>query len=485
MNPTDTTRRSFLKQMAAAAAISTVAELVPGAAFAGEAKEKATDGGLRWQKAPCRFCGTGCGLLVAVEHGVAVAVKGDPASPVNRGLACVKGFHAIQTLYGKDRLTNALVRKNGKLVPVPLKEALDLVAAKMKEISAKYGKDSIAMYGSGQWTIPDGYVASKFMKGCLGNNNLEGNARLCMSSAVTGFMTSFGMDEPMGCYDDFDHADIFVTWGNNPAEMHPVLFSRMLERKQNSANVKLIDLSTRTTRSSHASDKHIIFKPNTDLALANAIAHEILARGWQNNDFLAKHVTVRKGKTNIGYGLVDKENFKDEPVATTLDEYREFLKDYTPEKVEKISGVSAANIRYLASLYGDPSKRVMSLWCMGMNQHVRGTWINNLVYNLHLLTGKIATPGNSPFSLTGQPSACGTVREVGTLAHRLPHGVVTNEEDRKHAAEIWQVPLERINPKPGLHTVEIFRGLDRGDIRFLWVQVTNPMVTMPKLKRYR
>ncbi|MEN9306730.1 MAG: hypothetical protein RL173_662 [Fibrobacterota bacterium] len=485
MNPTDTTRRSFLKQMAAAAAISTVAELVPGAAFAGEAKEKASDGGLHWQKAPCRFCGTGCGLLVAVEHGVAVAVKGDPASPVNRGLACVKGFHAILALYGKDRLTNALVRKNGKLVPVPLKEALDLVAAKMKEISAKYGKDSIAMYGSGQWTIPDGYVASKFMKGCLGNNNLEGNARLCMSSAVTGFMTSFGMDEPMGCYDDFDHADIFVTWGNNPAEMHPVLFSRMLERKQNSANVKLIDLSTRTTRSSHASDKHIIFKPNTDLALANGIAHEILARGWQNNDFLAKHVTVRKGKTNIGYGLVDKENFKDEPVATTLDEYREFLKDYTPEKVEKISGVSAANIRYLASLYGDPSKRVMSLWCMGMNQHVRGTWINNLVYNLHLLTGKIATPGNSPFSLTGQPSACGTVREVGTLAHRLPHGVVTNEEDRKHAAEIWQVPVERINPKPGLHTVEIFRGLDRGDIRFLWVQVTNPMVTMPKLKRYR
>lgn len=485
MTEIDTNRRAFVKMMASTTAMAAAVELVPGVAFAGEARQGGFDGGYKWQKTPCRFCGTGCGLLVAVKDGMAVAVKGDPASPVNRGMACVKGFHSILALYGKDRLTNAMVRRNGKLVRVPLAEALDLVASKIKETQEKHGKNAVAMYGSGQWTIPDGYVASKFMKGCLGNNNLEGNARLCMSSAVTGFMTSFGMDEPMGCYDDFDHADVFVTWGNNPAEMHPVLFSRMLERKQNDPKVKLIDLSTRTTRTSHASDLHCIFKPNTDLALANGIAHEILKNGWHDKRFLADHVIVKKGKTNIGYGLVDKENFKDEPVATDLAEYKKFLEDYTPEKVEKISGVKASDIRYLARLYGDPSRKVMSLWCMGMNQHTRGTWINNLVYNLHLLTGKIATPGNSPFSLTGQPSACGTVREVGTLAHRLPHGVVTNEHDRKHAAEIWGVPVERIDPKPGLHTVEIFRGLDRGDIRFLWVQVTNPMVTMPKLKRYR
>jgi nitrate reductase NapA len=161
------------------------------------------------------------------------------------------------------------------------------------------------------------------------------------------------------------------------------------------------------------------------------------------------------------------------------------LKDYSPEKVETLSGVPAKDIRFLASLYGDPKRKVMSVWCMGMNQHTRGTWINNLVYNIHLLVGKIATPGNSPFSLTGQPSACGTVREVGTLTNRLPHGEVTNEHDRKMAAEIWGVPAERISPKPTYHTVEMFRALDRGEVRFLWIQVTNPMVTMPKLKRYR
>lgn len=484
MTETDISRRDFLKKIAFTTAAAAACGAIPNA----DARETGVDdhdGGLRWQKAPCRFCGTGCSLLVAVQDGRAVAVKGDPRGAANKGLACVKGFHSILALYGKDRLTNAQVRRGGKMVTVPISEALDLIASKMKEISARHGKNSLAMYGSGQWTIPDGYVASKFFKGCLGNNNLEGNARLCMSSAVTGFMTTFGMDEPMGCYEDFDHADVFVTWGNNPAEMHPVLFSRMLERKQLDPKVKIVDLSTRTTRSSHAADIHCIFAPGTDLALANGIAHEILAKGWENRQFLARHVAFKRGKTNIGFGLVDKESFKDEPVTVDLEAYKAFLADYTPEKVEAITGVSAADIRHLARLYGDPSRKVMSLWCMGMNQHTRGTWINNLVYNLHLLTGKIATPGNSPFSLTGQPSACGTVREVGTLAHRLPHGVVTNEHDRQHAAEIWGVPVERIDPKPGLHTVEIFRGLDRGDIRFLWIQVTNPMVTMPKLKRYR
>ena len=289
----------------------------------------------------------------------------------------------------------------------------------------------------------------------------------------------------MGCYDDIDHADVFVLWGNNMAEMHPVLFSRMLDRRLKQPHINIIDLATRTTRTSMAADRSILFRPQADLAIANAICYEILKNGWHNQAFIERHCNFFKGRTNIGYGLNDKESFKDEPQKITLEEYRKLLADYTPEKAEQISGVPAKEIRYLASLYGDPKKKVMSLWCMGFNQHTRGTWINNLVYSIHLLVGKIATPGNSPFSLTGQPSACGTVREVGTLTNRLPHGEVTNPESRKMAAEIWGVPLERIPDKPTYHTVEMFRALDRGDIRFLWIQVTNPMVTMPKLKRYR
>ena len=247
-----------------------------------------------------------------MAKGRAVAVKGDPASPVNKGLCCVKGYHSVMALYGKDRLTQALVRKDGKLVPVPMKDALDLVAAKMAETIKAHGKDAVAMYGSGQWTIPDGYVASKFMKGGIGTNNLEANARLCMSSAVTGFMTSFGLDEPMGCYDDIDHADVFVLWGNNMAEMHPVLFSRLLDRRLKHPDVKIIDLATRWTRTSMAADQTMLFAPQTDLALANAICHEIVRNGWVNQAFVEKHVSFHEGKTNIGYGLEDNFAFKDE-----------------------------------------------------------------------------------------------------------------------------------------------------------------------------
>lgn len=479
-----TSRRNFLKKMAAFSAMTAAASMFPGIIFAEQQNMNLPAGNLSWKKAPCRFCGVGCGVLVGIENGKAVAVKGDPKSPVNKGLCCVKGYHSVMALYAKDRLTKPLVRKNGKLTEVSMDEALDLIASKMKQTITDHGKDAVSIYGSGQWTIPDGYAASKLFKGCIGTNNVEANARLCMASAVTGFLTSFGADEPMGCYEDIDHADVFFLWGNNMAEMHPVLFSRLLDQKMN-RKAKIIDFATRTTRTSMAADKSILFKPQTDLAVANAICYEIVNNGWVNQSFVEKYCNINKGKTNIGYGLEDHFKFKDQPEKIDFEAFKTFLEDYAPEKVEKMSGVSAKDIKYMASLYGDPNKKVMSLWCMGMNQHTRGTWINNLVYNIHLLTGKISTPGNSPFSLTGQPSACGTVREVGTLTHKLPHGVVMNKKHREFAAKIWGVPAENIPAKPTYHTVEMFRALDRGDIRFMWIQVTNPMVTMPKLKRYR
>jgi nitrate reductase (cytochrome) len=476
-------RRTFLRRAALGSAAAAAAALLPGVRFPAWAQGAGVN--IAWQKTPCRFCGVGCGLLVGIEGGRAVAVRGDPASPVNRGLACVKGYHSVQALYGRDRLTRALVRRGGRMVQVPMAEALDLVARRLGETVAAHGKDSVAMYGSGQWTIPAGYVASKLFKGAIGTNNLESNARLCMSSAVSGFMTSFGKDEPMGCYEDIDHADLFVLWGANMAEMHPVLFSRMLERRQRSAGTRIIDLATRTTRTSYAADRSLIFAPQADLAIANAICHEIVARNRADRGFVDRHVAFRKGRTGIGYGLQDDFSFSERAAESSWAEYVRFLADYTPERAARVSGVSAADIRWLASLYADRSLKVMSLWCMGMNQHTRGTWINNLVYNIHLLVGKIATPGNSPFSLTGQPSACGTVREVGTATHQLPRGEVTSEDDRRFAAGIWGVPVANISPRPTHHAVSMFRALDRGEIRFIWIQVTNPMVTMPNLRRYR
>lgn len=478
-------RRSFVKKMAMLSAMTAATAMFPDILFAtGPEEGILEDANLSWKKSPCRFCGVGCGILVGTENGEAVAVKGDPNSPVNKGLLCVKGYHQIMCIQSKDRLIHALVKKGGKYVQTPLHEALDIVANKMKETIAAHGKDAVAMYTSGQSTIPEGYIASKLMKGAIGTNNLDCNARLCMASAVSGFMTTFGSDEPMGCYEDIDHADYFITWGNNMAEMHPVLFSRMLEQK-NGRGAKIIDFATRTTRSSTASDRSILFEPQTDLALANAICYEIIKNGWVNKSFIEKHCNFNKGLTTIGYGLEDNFEFSDKPESIDFEAFKEFLKDYSPEKVSKYSKVSVKDIKYLASIYGDPNKKVVSYWCMGMNQHTRGTWINNLVYNIHLLTGKISQPGNGPFSLTGQPSACGTAREVGTLTNRLPHGVVTNKKDREMAAKIWNVPVDRIPEKPTYHATEMFRAVDRGDIKFIWIQATNPLVSLPKTSRYR
>ncbi len=479
-------RRIFLKQVALASAAAVAGSLAPGLVFGEEVwiSDGSADG-VVWKKAPCPFCGVGCGLLVGVRNGRAVAVKGDPASPVNRGLACAKGYHSVLSLYARDRITKAKVRRGNRMVEVPIAQALDVVARRIEWTTQRYGKDSVAIYGSGQWTIPAGYVAVKLFKGGLGTNNVEASTRLGMSSAVSGLLTSFGLDEPMGCYEDIDHADVFVLWGNNMAETHPVLFSRILERRQRRANVLIVELATRATRTSHFADRSLVFLPQTDLAVANAICHEIVARNWVNRDFVARHVAFKKGKTGIGYGLGEALSFTDEVADATWEEYVRFLDQYTPERVAGISGLSASEIRWLASLYGDPSRKVMSLWCAGVNQHTRGTWLNNLLYNIHLLVGKVASPGNSPFSLSGQPSACGTVREVGTLTERLPRGVVTNPEDRRLAAEIWNVPVENISPHPTWHAVQMFDAFERGDIRFMWIQGANPMVTLPNLDRYR
>lgn len=474
-------RRDFLKASAAAAAFAAA-----GTPLMRTQEAEAGESGITWGKAPCRFCGTGCGVLVGVSDGRIVATKGDPQAPVNKGLNCIKGYFLSKILYGKDRLTKPLIRKGDKMVEASWDEAMALIADKFKESITKHGPDSVAIYGSGQWTIFEGYAALKLFKAGIGTNNIEPNARLCMASAVTGFMSTFASDEPMGCYDDLDLGDTYFLWGANMAECHPILFSRIIDNRLKNPNVKIIDFGTRRTRTSKMADQYIKFNPQTDLALMNGLAHVIVRDKLYDEKFIKDHVVFKRGKENIGYGLEDKFKFSDEPKLISFEEYTAFLKPYTPEYVAKLSGVPAAKIVELAHLYADRERKVNSLWTMGFNQHTRGTWANNLVYNLHLLTGKICRPGENPMSLTGQPSACGTAREVGTFTHRLPADmVVTNPEHREKAAKIWGVDPARIPAKPTYNATEMFRALDRGDIKVIWVQVTNPFQTMPNLNRYR
>lgn len=482
MRPVD--RRTFLRTAAVASAATAVSAAVPGMGLPMEAVLPRGAQAPVWKKAPCRLCAVGCGLLVGIENGRAVAVKGDPDSPVSKGTACVKGFNSVQALYGPDRIKQAMVRRNGALVRVPLNEALDLVAQRLRETAHQHGKDSVAMYGSAQWTIPDAYIASKLFKGALGTNNIETSTRLYGASAIAGLRSSFGLDGVIGCYEDIDHADIFVLWGANLAETDPVLFSRMLQRKRDDPAVRIIDVSTRITRTSYASDHSLLHVPHAGAVVANGICQEMVARKWVNREFVDKHVAFKRGRTNLGDRAADTLATDDVSDASWKD-YVAFLADYEPERAQALSGLSAASIRWLASIYGDPLRKVMSVWGREVNQDVNGTWMNNLLNNIHLLVGKVASPGNGPFPTTGQPSGGCAVHDAGSLTHTLPRGVVQNEADRRLAADIWGVPVKAIDPQPGRPALSMFRALERGDIRFLWIQATDPMVSLPNLDRYR
>jgi nitrate reductase NapA len=488
------TRRDFIK----ANAVATAAAAAGIAAPLEASNLVATDNKLKWAKAPCRFCGTGCSMNVATRDNRVVATHGDINSPVNKGLACVKGYFLSKIMYGEDRLQQPMLRmtdgkydKHGEFTPISWDAAFDIMEEKFKATLKEKGPRGVGMFGSGQWTVWEGYAAAKLFKAGFLSNNIDPNARHCMASAVVGFMRTFGIDEPMGCYDDFEHADAFVLWGSNMAEMHPILWTRLTDRRLSNPHVKVCVMSTYEHRSFELADIPVVFKPQSDLAILNYIANYIIQNDKVNTDFVGKHVNFRRGNTDIGYGL-RPENPLEQAAANndkaggsqpmSFEEFAAFVADYDAKKTTELSGVPEKELREMAELYADPNTKVMSLWTMGVNQHTRGVWVNNMIYNLHLLTGKISTPGNSPFSLTGQPSACGTAREVGTFSHRLPADmVVTNPEHRKVAEKKWKLPADLIPDWVGSHAVQQNRDLKDGKINAYWVQVNNNVQAAPNL----
>ena len=523
----DLSRRDFVKTSVAAATAAAV-----GVPMADAGPLPDLEMGLAWEKSVCRFCGVGCGVVVGTRDDQVIAVKGDPENPVNRGLLCAKGYANATIMYGADRLHQPLLRmkdgrfdKAGDFTPVSWERAFDEMEQQFKRVHRELGPTGVGIMGSGQYTIPEGYAAVKLMKAGWRSNNIDPNARHCMASAVAGFMQVFGIDEPAGCYDDIELTDTVVTWGANMAEMHPMLWSRVVERRLAHKKAKLINLTTFRNRTSDAADTEIVFKPNTDLAIWNYIAREIVTRGDVDTDFVDKHCVFATGPTDIGFGMRETDEFaypaerdtqerervvvltRDEAIAQGLDpdrthaveqrstggagshwlitfeEFKSALEPYTLDFVAELAKGDSdedlesfkAKLVQLADVYADPDRKVVSFWTMGFNQHTRGSWVNEQAYMTHLLVGKQAKPGNGAFSLTGQPSACGTAREVGTFAHRLPADmVVASPAHRKLSEELWELPNKTLNPKVGSHITKMMRDLEDGSMKWLWVQVTNP-----------
>ncbi|MBW4694993.1 MAG: nitrate reductase [Lyngbya sp. HA4199-MV5] len=418
----------------------------------------------------CPYCGVGCGLEVlppAVpgktvnrdKQGTPIwQARGDRSHPSSQGMVCVKGATITESLH-KDRLLHPMVRDS---LHEPFRratwdEALGRVVDRIQTVRATQGADALCMYGSGQFNTEDYYVAQKLMKGFLGTNNFDANSRLCMSSAVAGYVQSFGADGPPCCYDDLDLTDCAFLIGTNAAECHPIIFNRLRKHHKQNKQVKLIVVDPRKTQTADAADLHLAIQPGTDIDLLNGLAYLLLYRGYLDSVFVAKH-------------------------TNHFTAFAEVIEDYKPEIVAKRCGISVEDLETAARYWGE-SKRVLSMWSMGINQSSEGTAKVRSIINLHLMTGQIGKPGTGPFSLTGQPNAMGG-REAGGLCNLLPgYRSVFNPHDRAEVEQFWGLEPGQISPERGRTAWEMITGLEDGAIGFLWIAATNPVVSMPDLER--
>jgi ferredoxin-nitrate reductase len=375
-------------------------------------------------------------------------------------MVCVKGATVAEAL-DKSRLLYPMFRESldQPFQRISWDEAIDRIVNQIQTVLATQGADAICMYGSGQMQTEDYYVAQKLLKGCLGTNNFDSNSRLCMSSAVSGYVQSFGSDGPPCCYEDLELTDCAFIIGANAAECHPIAYNRLQKHHKKNPAVKTIVVDPRRTQTAEDADLHLAIQPGTDIDLLNGIGYLLLQWDLIKPAFIANHTSGFEAFSTV-------------------------VQHYPPEVVAQRCGISIAELETAARWWGE-SERVLSLWSMGMNQSSEGSAKVRSLINLHLLTGQIGHPGAGPFSLTGQPNAMGG-REVGGLCNLLPgYRHVMFPEHRAEVEQFWQLPPGQISPNWGRTAWEIITGLEAAEVELLWVVATNPAVSLPDLERVK
>jgi assimilatory nitrate reductase catalytic subunit len=394
----------------------------------------------------CPYCGVGCGVLATPDGKGGVQIKGDPDHPANRGRLCVKGAALGETVATAGRLTDPRIQG----VDATWDTALDLIAARFSETIAAHGPDAVALYVSGQLLTEDYYVANKLMKGFIGSANIDTNSRLCMASSVAGHRRAFGSDTVPGQYEDMELADLVVLVGSNLAWCHPVLHQRLMAARAARPAMRIVVIDPRRTATCEGADLHLALAPGADAHLFNLLLCHLVDQGHLNADFLP-HVA------GLDAALVAARASC--AVATGL----------APDDLA----------RFMALWAG--SEKVVTVYSQGINQSDSGTDKVNAILNCHLATGRIGRPGMGPFSVTGQPNAMGG-REVGGMANTLAcHLEIENPSHRAAVQGFWASP--QMADKPGLKAVDMFRAVEDGRIRALWIIHTNPVVSMPEADR--
>ena len=422
----------------------------------------------------CPYCGVGCGVSVTVHRdnknsdssstSTNISLKGNEQHPANFGKLCVKGSSLAETLGNHQRLLFPARhdKQSQQSERISWSEALDEVAQKIQETIDTYGKESVAFYGSGQLLTEDYYVINKLMKGFIGTGNMDTNSRLCMSSAVSGHKQSFGCDVVPVSYEDLDHADLITFCGSNAAWTHPIVFQRIAQAKKNNPNLKIVVIDPQKTATCDIADLHLAIAPGSDNFLFTGLL-----------DHIAFHVEGRKA-LDTDFIEQNTEHFE-----KTTEQARSICK---ANNIAEVCDIAEEDLEAFYQLFAS-AKRPITMFSQGINQSATGVNKASNIINCHLATGKIGKQGCGPFSITGQPNAMGG-REVGGLANQIAaHMDFSSPDNNDRIGRFWQ--SENVTKNEGLKAVDLFKKIHSGDIKFVWIMATSPVVSLPESDKIR
>jgi assimilatory nitrate reductase catalytic subunit len=395
--------------------------------------------------AVCGFCSTGCNLKVHLNAaGEAINLSADPDYPVNRGMACPKGWEALTPLAAPDRATQPLLRaRDGALAPVSWDRALAAFTENFQRIQREHGKSAVAVLSTGQIVTEEMALLGVLAKSGMGVRHLDSNTRQCMATSHVAYKQSFGFDAPPFTYADFEESDALVFIGSNPCIAHPILWQRVM---QNRRRPDIVVVDPRATETAQAATLHVPLRPKSDLILLYGLAHLLIARGLVKPAFIATHTT--------DYAA-----------------FAAFVQPFTPSVVAAATDVPEAVLERLATIIGTRD-RVSLWWTMGVNQGHEATRTAQAIINLALLTGNLGRPGTGANSITGQCNAMGS-RLFGNATSLVGGYSFTDAAQRRHVAGILGLAPAQIPAEPGYAYDQILDAIDRGEIRGLWVIATN------------
>ena len=413
-----------------------------------------------WVRSTCGYCGVGCGLYIGVKDGKPVLTKGDPAHPVNQGTLCPKGLSEHEIVNSANRYTTPMIKRYGHMVSSTWDEVFKTTSDKFKAIQEKHGNGAVAIVSTGQLLTEEFYTLGKFAQIGLKTNNYCGNTTLCMASAVMGYKQTFGSDGPVGCYEDFSHADVIMLIGANIADNHPILKLHIAKNKKiTGKKPTIIVVDPRFSKTANMADIYVPILPRSDLALINGLCYIILEQGWENEKFISERTS--------GYKEFRKHIFE----------------NYKPQDVSIITGIDVKDLYQLAKVYAKANK-AMSAWTMGVNQSSIGTDTVSAICNLALITGNLGREGATAFSITGQCNAMGT-REAGFTSSIPGYRNFASSYDREEYATLANVPVDDVPTKRGYSYPQIIDAILEGEIKALWLVATNPLVSYPDQNKLR